>query len=290
VTNIVFGNYEFVEACASADESPLDTDYREFDDFDAKQMAGFSRASLAFLESYLRVGKGLPHPHSYAFARLMSSFESSLSSVYQINDTVDFLRIPAYGRLNATVDFIKNAIIAADQYATKPSKFRISDDKRAGVFDAIADLIFRTILAASAVTSPVWTAWSTQHNMVWSRILGPSNSTAHKVVAFKVRRFLYEEIIRMNRFANFKGARILGYCLNVLGLTLTDRYKGSERNFYPLQAAVLGWTKANYRRLVTDHPRVADACLQGSVAYEPAIKGLSKPTQETWVRNLPAST
>jgi len=57
-TNIVFGSYEFIEKCASDGESPLDTDSHEFYEFNAMQMEGFSRASLAFLESYLKATKG----------------------------------------------------------------------------------------------------------------------------------------------------------------------------------------------------------------------------------------
>jgi hypothetical protein len=72
----------------------------------------------------------------------------------------------------------------------------------------------------------------------------------------------------MDTFANFKGGRILGYCLHVLGLTLTDRHKGFHKEFYPLQAAALRWTKANFKRLLSDHPQVANACLEGSVSYD----------------------
>jgi hypothetical protein len=42
---------------------------------------------------------------------------------------------------------------------------------------------------------------------------------AGKVVKFKVRRLLYDEVARMNEFANFQGAKIIGFCLNVMGLT-----------------------------------------------------------------------
>jgi hypothetical protein len=58
VTKIIFGSFEFVEQCAADGASPLDTDYREFHAFDPTQVEGYSRASLAFLESCLLVTRG----------------------------------------------------------------------------------------------------------------------------------------------------------------------------------------------------------------------------------------
>ena len=103
---------------------------------------------------------------------------------------------------------------------------------------------------------------------MWGDIFGLKDSSTIKIIALKVRRLIYAEIMRMNSFANFKGASLLGYCLNVLGVKLTDRHKGHGKEFYPLQAAALSWVKANYSQLLADHPKVAQACLQGSVSYD----------------------
>ena len=72
----------------------------------------------------------------------------------------------------------------------------------------------------------------------------------------------------MDELVNFRGARLLGFCLNVLGLKLTDRHRGFQREFYPLQAASIGWVKANYRTLLAEHPEVAEACVQGRISYD----------------------
>lgn len=267
-TNIVFGSYEFIEKCAADGASPIDTDYREFGEFNAKQMEGYSRASLAFLESCLLVTKGRSHPHSYALTRMLDSFGSSLGDVYQMDGVENYSTMAAYGRLSVTVDFITDAIVLVQKHAVRPKTFRILQPRHADIYDDLAQLIFKAIFAASSVSSPEWTSWSIQHNTVWSHIFDFGDSTASKVVALKVRRLLYKEIKKMDRFANFKGARILGYCLNIFGLKLIDRHKGHGKEFYPLQATAISWTKANYKRLLVDHPNVAKACLQGSVSYD----------------------
>jgi hypothetical protein len=137
-------------------------------------------------------------------------------------------------------------------------------------------LVFEIIFAASNVSSPDWTAWSIQHNLVWSGIFAFGRDPADKIVAMKVRRLLYDEIKEMNEFVNFKGARILGFCLNVLGLTPVNRHANSQRADYPLQIVVLNWVKSNYQRLLADYPNVAHVCLQGSVSYDAEKHSLVK--------------
>ncbi|MGH7887734.1 MAG: hypothetical protein ACREPG_07700, partial [Candidatus Binatia bacterium] len=74
ITTTVFGSYKLIERCATQNACPLDTNYRTLATFDEKQMEGFARAALAFVDSYLQEDKG--QTHSFAFARLIGSFEN----------------------------------------------------------------------------------------------------------------------------------------------------------------------------------------------------------------------
>jgi len=268
VTNIVFGNYNFIEKCTIDGASPLETDL-EFSDSNAAQINGFCRASLAFFESYIKETEGYSFRHSYTVARLFHSFEMAVSSTYQLNGQELYYKTPAYSRLHATVEFIKSAIALVDKFGYEPKRLAVPDRLQGyDVYDNLADLICKIIFDASRVTSPEWTSWSIQHNAIWSEIFSLKSDGATKIIGFKVRRLLYKEIADMEKFANFKGARILGFCLHVLGLTLVDRHTGYGKEFYPLQAMVLKWTRANYQKLLTHHPKVAKACLHGSISYE----------------------
>ena len=77
---------------------------------------------------------------------------------------------------------------------------------------------------------------------------------------FKLRRLLYDEVLQMDKLVpNFKGARILGVCLNVMGLEIG---KGSfAREHRALHRVILAWTQRNYLRVRRDFPKVAKACL-----------------------------
>jgi hypothetical protein len=267
ITTTVFGSYKLVERCATKNACPLDTHYRRLAAFDEKQMEGFARAALAFLDSYLQEDKG--QTHSFAFARLLGSFESAVAGTSKLKGALgDYWKTPEYQRLEITVRFVGDAISSLDKHAIRPTRLRRKGPHRNDIFDAFADLIFKIILEASHVSEPDWTCWSVQYNTVWSTLFTFNKSWASAIILFKLRRLIYDEIKTMDKFANFRGGGFLGYCLNVLGLTLVDRHKGHGREHYPLQAVVLNWTKRNYRRLVVDQPKVAERCLQGSVAYD----------------------
>lgn len=268
ITTTVFGSYKLIERCATQNACPLDTNYRRLATFDEKQMEGFTRAALAFMDSYLQEDKG--QTHSFAFARLIGSFQNTLAGTYKLKGASgDYWKTPEYQRLEITVRFVGDAISSLEKHAIRPNRLRRKEPRRHyDTFDALADLIFEIVLAVSYVSEPDWTCWSIQHNSVWSPLFTFNRSKASAIILFKIRRLIYDEIKTMDKVGNFKGAGFLGYCLNVLGLTLVDRHTGYSRVHYPLHAAVLNWTKKNYRRLVVDHPKVAERCLQGAVAYD----------------------
>jgi hypothetical protein len=141
-----------------------------------------------------------------------------------------FYQVVEYDRLHVIVRFIDDAIGAIDKDGLPPTDFSVHQNFDADIYDDIAQVIFEVILAAASVRSPPWTSWAIQHNTVWSDIFGLRDSGAHKIIAIKVRRLCYDEIKEMDDFPNFKGAKILGFCLHVLGLTPIDRHGRYQKN------------------------------------------------------------
>lgn len=121
---------------------------------------------------------------------------------------------------------------------------------------------------AEAVQSPRWECWWVQHNTVWGDLFKSHKLDNHagRVVQFKVRRLLYDEILMMNELPNFKGAKILGFCLNVMGLKVGAGYFG--RKSRALQKAVLVWSKQNFAWLQAYNQRIAEACLVDGMTYD----------------------
>lgn len=65
---------------------------------------------------------------------------------------------------------------------------------------------------------------------------------------------------------NFKGARILGFCLNVMGFTVSNENYAHDGR--ALQRAILSWTKKNYAWLYSYNCRVAEACLVDGLTFD----------------------
>lgn len=103
---------------------------------------------------------------------------------------------------------------------------------------------------------------------------------------FKVRRLLYEEIADMQRFPNFKGAKILGFCLNVMGLTVSEG--DYDRDSRALQKALLAWTKKNFTWLHEYNPRVAEACLVDGMTYDAENLRLVRTSPAEGLRREPS--
>jgi hypothetical protein len=90
---------------------------------------------------------------------------------------------------------------------------------------------------------------------------------ALRAVQFKVRRLVYQKLVEMARWPNYEGARILAFCLNVFGLTISrEVHRGTDR---ALHIVVLSWTKKHFARIYAYDSKLAAACLVEGYTYEP---------------------
>ena len=211
VTKALFGSYEFVEKCARSSASPLEIEYRVLQEFDEIQMKGFARAARAFVESYLKETGG--RHHSQAWVDLLRSLENSVSRTYEIDGMEQYRNTKAYEHLSVVVDFIADAIRMASEHGQIPKTLRTRDLRLRNIFDDMAALIVEVIFGASMVSSPFWTSWIVQHSTVWSGIFGHADGVAHRVIAFKVRRLLYDEIRIIGSVRDFQRCEVSGVLL-----------------------------------------------------------------------------
>lgn len=285
----VYGNYDLVESLAThATHSPLDVHYKSFWSWDATRIEAYSRVVLICLEDYART-KWL-NQHSYALYRAFNDLKGAPRGLHKLDgESTDYYNSDIYQRLMVVVRFVENAIELLDKHKTDyRTQLRRRDEahRRGDIYDHLADMVFELIFHASGVTRPVDTCWSVQHNVVWSPFLQKDGGAALKVVQFKVRRLLYDEIVRMEKFANFKSARVLGVCLNVMGLKEHGR-KGFDRQQFALQKAVLSWTKRNFMSIYNDLPEVAEASIMGGISFDKDKSCLIKTYAKLLSREAP---
>ncbi len=287
----VYGNYRLVEGLGERNGSPLDVSYEEYWEWDARQWKAFCDVTRITFGAYLKETRG--EQHSFVIYRAVSTIESAFRDAYKLDEiTVDYYSTDIFRRFDVAVDFVGDAVDEIDKHP--PSWYRLRK-RKAGrhddVFDLLANLMFELVLAASSVRGPPDKAWSVHHNMVWGKFftLGATGPT-WKILQFKLRRLLYDEIVRMDKFQNYKGARILGYCLNVIGLKLGSSTYGRE--YRALAKTVLAWARRGYPLLRQQLPDVANAVLMGNITYEAehnrlvqtSLSGMSKEPHRQYLQ------
>ncbi len=272
LSQALYGNYALVEALQN--NSPLDIHYKSVWAWDTDQFETYCRAVQMTLKSYLDGGHW--GQHSYVLTRALSDIqETTCRAIWDIKKSDDDYLGDAWHRLNAGVDFIKDSINAIGELEPQPEArtLRIHHRERNRLrnedfYDRLAEAMFEIIHSAAYIDGPPDKAWSIHHNSVWGDFFGlSSEGRAWKIVQFKLRRLLYDEIRGLKSLPDYKKARLLGICLNVMGLKLGKR-SGYGRDYAALKAAMLAWTQRNYLHLRQVNAEIADACLIGSITFD----------------------
>ncbi|NKJ21961.1 hypothetical protein [Dyella sp. SG609] len=264
LSQAMFSNYRMVETIGTL----LDPHYQVMARWDAEQWEAYCRVVLLTFQDYVEKGAA---EHSYVLFRAKGYIENSVSDLYKLNGVAGLAwDNDIYARLRVVVDFIADAIEILGKKPLPPHlQLRVKGEHRhlhETFYDHLARMICEVIFHASSVASPWWECWNIQHNLVWDGLFESHKlaNVAGKVVMFKVRRQLYDEVARMSDFPNFKGAKILAFCLNVMGL----REGKDEDRGRALHKAVLAWTRKNYVWLHKYNFRVAETCLVANTAYD----------------------
>jgi hypothetical protein len=278
-SHALYGNYQLVEALQF--HSPLDIHYKSVWAWDAEQFETYCRVVQMTLKNYLEGGHW--EQHSYVLSRALHEIQKTTSrAIGDIKRTSDDDG-DAWHRLRAGVDFIKDSINAIGLLKPPPQartlRIRHRDRNRLrdeDFYDQLAEAMFEIIFSAAYIKGPPDKAWNIHYNSVWGDFFEHSNDNrAWKIVQFKLRRLLYDEIRDLESMPNYKAARVLGICMNVLGLTMGKR-SGYGRDHAALKAAVLAWTQRNYLRLREVNAEIADTCLIGSITFDAAQSQLVK--------------
>lgn|GEM_PF-3353608 len=280
-TNVLFGDYNIVQASTDDGASPFDLDYRLLRQFNEKQANAVSRAALVFFEDYLDQTSG--NSNSTALAQLRSLFTYLLSDTARLNDPqVAAWPSDVLGKIESVVHFAEKAIELLDSKEIKPSRHQ----RRGGSlhpYRFVSEIVFLLIEKGAWVNTEEFVSWEVQHNTIWSQLIDPTvEYAAHSEIRKQVFRLMYNQIKRMNEHPNFRGARILGTVLYVVSINELDRNDKRVRGQYPIQKVALDWVRQNFISLHDEYPVVAETIMMGSLSYDPAAKRITK-TMQGWL-------
>jgi len=268
----IYGNYELVEALKQ--HSPLDIDYKSAWAWDADQFETYCRVAQMTLKNYLEGAHW--GQHSYVLTRALHEIQGTTSrAIFDVKRAGDDYYGDAWHRLSAGVDFIKGSINLIGELKPPPQArtLRIRAQQRNRLsnedfYDRLAEAMFEIIFSAAYIDGPPDKAWSIHYGSVWGDFFERSNDNrAWRIVQFKLRRLLYDQIRDLESMPNYKAARVLGICLSVMGLKMGKR-SGYGQDYAALKAVVLAWTQRNYLRLREVNAEIADSCLIGSITFD----------------------
>ncbi len=267
----VYGDYKLIEALGHL--SPLDINYELSSNFTADQLQAYCRCTLITIENYLETSKY--YNPCYAINRAINRIKDSSRSITYINESMANQNDKEINRrLHITTSFPSKVAILLDKHWSQ-SVLRKYNKYQHTIYDTLASYMFDIIFYATHVSSPPDLCWFIQYISVWEPLFNDyGNSKSMKIIYFKLRRLMYDSIIEMNRWPNYKSARILGICLNIMGLT--PRKETTSNNYYALHLTIIGWATKNFQNLYINYPDIAKTVLQGSLGYDADKNQLTK--------------
>lgn len=263
ISRAMFSKYDIVHSIPSL----LAPDGLQTRQWKADQVGVYCQMILMTLRDYCRLWL---YP-AYALDTSLRNIECTLYDVINLDGIAEnWWEYNAVAKLRIVIDFIREAVDILDKSGVPDdvqTRVRKGQISRRTFYDSLAKLVYDVIVIASTVRSPLYTCWGIQHNTVWGRLFGIDrlDGPAGKVIEFKVRRLMYDDVVEMKESPNFKGARVLGFCLNVMKYCVRDEKRYRDN---PLAKVIFSWTKRNFAELYSRNPRVADVCLVDGMTYE----------------------
>ncbi|SDY59699.1 hypothetical protein SAMN05444340_111108 [Citreimonas salinaria] len=285
ITRSIFRNWHKLEQFEGGIESPLDLDYPHARTWDAETWTVY----FGMAKEYVRGLTSSEFRNSDANG-LSYVLRTTERAYERIGDVEKYENVfdPHNPRWHASEanKFLTDIIKIFDEsgehvYFSKKDRYYFGSD----LSSKLAKLLYEAIFHASSVNTKDFTMWDVQHNIVWSPIsrFEIRDTKIMKMVRRKLRRMIWDEISRMDGFPNYKGARFVRFCLNVLGFydEKIHRRDGLERDSWILAKVVSSWVANNYQTIASSHPPVAEAMLPANIEYDPVREVLIRSRDDS---------
>ena len=285
ITRSIFGNWHLLEGYELGLESPLDLDYphaRSWDTDTWRVYFGMAREYIRGLTSNGRVNWNTRGIH-YILETTAKAYDQ-IDDLKKYEDTYSPYN-PRWhaGEANSFLKDLSKAFDEANGWVTfnRRDEFRYGQD----LSSDIANLFIETIFKAAQVNTKEFRMWDVQRNTVWAatEIHEVRDTKIMKMVRRKLRRMIWDEIVRMDDLPNYKGAAYIRFCLNVLGFydESVHRRDTLEKDSWTLAKVVTRWVKENYQTIAISHPPVAEAMLPANIEYHRDAQTLVRTRDDT---------
>jgi hypothetical protein len=274
----VFGNSDLIEALASQAGSPLDPLWQDQRAWEPQSWDTYNRVVLLYLSDRLKKQYGI-HATT-ALHQIFHGYEHIASDAYRINEMPDTYRQSIeFIRIRKAVEFLNEAVELLEKIGVSaPRKAYLRDGRvaHADIFDLLSEVAFELVVSAGFVDAPDFRSWEVQHNTIWAPLMRDySDSEVRVIFRSRLQRLIWKEIRDMEHSPNYKGARVILVCLNVMGFKM-DHAVHRPKEIRALKRALLSWVRQHYLKLLKEYPDVARACTGASLSFDPKRKAFIK--------------
>lgn len=282
VTVTIFSDPKTVEQQGSL----FDQNFQTMRKWDSEQWDAYCRMLLISFESSIEFN--IWHSPSYLL-RALDKIAMSLSGLYSLNGISNSWESNESKQLTVVMDFLMKCMEITNKHPIpKGIYIKLPKDnphQYKTIHDHLAETLLKVIYSVSHIRSPRWECWNYQHNMVWSKIFSSesSESKSSKIIKSKLRRLIYNEISKLEKTPNYKGATILAFLLNVTSLNSREKGRLNRAN-WPLKKVVRAWIKKNYMTLHNSDPKLTTGLLAEGVNLDLEHKRLIKKFPESGLR------
>ncbi len=272
----VFGNCKLVSSLSH--QTPFDIDYKTLSSLDASQLKVYTKSFLIFVKDCLE--NSTIDTHQTTFNRTLGFITGRCTDIYKINNVSDFYNTDAYRRLEVVSDFIKDLVKLLKEKDGSAIRRKLKSSGHFNdYYDVLVESMFDVLSNVASVKAPFDTSWQVQHNTVWNNYFSfvDQRNHAQKIIHSRLCRRIYSEIKRMEEFPNYLSIKILGLCLNVMGLQMESKtIMPDYRAVKALHKCILGWTQKNYLRIREKNIDVAESGLMEAMSFDENGKRLVK--------------
>ncbi|GAL09269.1 hypothetical protein JCM19233_234 [Vibrio astriarenae] len=272
LSKAMFGNMQKLECLGVNFGSPLDLQFSR-GKLSGIQLETYCRCLSVAVDSYL--SDELWKQHSYVLNRAFHFLDSQTFGIHEINLNPDgYFELEAYKRFETVADFLTTLLNALDErkgiegivrYCRESHIDKQSNSK--DIFDLLAELAFELSHKSAYINVRSDVCWWVQHNIIWAPLVSDiRQGSARTMVLEKYFGLLEKEIFWREGWLNFKSARLLGFSLNMLGVSLEENTEGKP--YHQFRSRILEWSKSHYETVRKNQFDVADAVLFGSITYE----------------------
>ncbi|RUV37520.1 hypothetical protein [Mesorhizobium sp. M7A.F.Ca.MR.148.00.0.0] len=267
VSRELFGHADLINELARRGGSPLEHIWLDTDSWNQVSWRTYGRAGLMFLENHLN--RSLNRNHSYAASQIFHTFTHACIDAYKINAMGDgYGESIEYRKIEITIEFVEKSLELLEKYHVEAPQKQPADQRFNDFFDNLAEIAFELLISVASINSPDWKNWQIQNNMYWMPLMqGFDDTRAWRIFRSRLQRKIYREVRNMDRYLNYKGARVLSVCLNVMGLS-EEHEAHRPPEYRALKRLILRWIAKNYLRMREELPDAAAACLGGTISFD----------------------